>query len=269
MRNFPTFFFKCTIYISLIYLTFLLLRFAIFDYYIVIGESMNPSFRNGEKVVVNKLRLGPRIIFRFSNKDNFHIKRLPGLSKLKVGEIVVANYPYPKFEDRISFDKNYVYLKRCYGAPGDTVSIVEGYYKNSNVQGPLGDVTYQRQLSYLKDSVLLEKGIILKSLQQTEPYDWTIRNFGPLYVPRRGDYIKIDSSNYLIWHNIILFETGKSLSSRNGHIFLDNKIIKGYTFNSNWYFLGGDNVLNSKDSRYIGLFPESFIIGIVMRRSPK
>lgn len=88
MRNFPTFFFKCTIYISLIYLTFLLLRFAIFDYYIVIGESMNPSFRNGEKVVVNKLRLGPRIIFRFSNKDNFHIKRLPGLSKLKVGEIV-------------------------------------------------------------------------------------------------------------------------------------------------------------------------------------
>ena len=33
----------------------------------------------------------------------------------------------------------------------------------------------------------------------------------------------------------------------------------------NWYFLGGDNVLNSKDSRYTGLVPEEYIVGIATR----
>ena len=32
-----------------------------------------------------------------------------------------------------------------------------------------------------------------------------------------------------------------------------------------WYFLGGDNVLNSRDSRYFGLVPEDYIVGIVIR----
>ncbi len=32
----------------------------------------------------------------------------------------------------------------------------------------------------------------------------------------------------------------------------------------NWYFLGGDNVLNSRDSRYFGLVPQEYIVGVVI-----
>lgn len=39
-----------------------------------------------------------------------------------------------------------------------------------------------------------------------------------------------------------------------------------YEFKSNWYFFGGDNVLNSRDSRYFGLVPEDYIIGVVCKR---
>ncbi|MED9900267.1 MAG: S26 family signal peptidase, partial [Bacteroidales bacterium] len=69
---------------------------------------------------------------------------------------------------------------------------------------------------------------------------------------------------YKTWRRPILFETGERLYVRDGQVFLGEKPISLYTFRSDWYFLGGDNVLNSKDSRYIGLFPESYIIGIVI-----
>jgi signal peptidase I len=39
--------------------------------------------------------------------------------------------------------------------------------------------------------------------------------------------------------------------------------LKNYEFKTDWYFFAGDNVLNSRDSRYFGLVPEEYIIGIV------
>ena len=35
-----------------------------------------------------------------------------------------------------------------------------------------------------------------------------------------------------------------------------------YVFRENYYFFGGDNVIDSKDSRYIGPVPEEYIVGI-------
>lgn len=48
-----------------------------------------------------------------------------------------------------------------------------------------------------------------------------------------------------------------------GQVSLDGKILREYEFKCNWYFLGGDNVLDSRDSRYFGLVPEEYIVGIV------
>lgn len=33
------------------------------------------------------------------------------------------------------------------------------------------------------------------------------------------------------------------------------------SYRTNWYFMGGDNMWNSQDSRYLGPIPEEFIIG--------
>ena len=48
-------------------------------------------------------------------------------------------------------------------------------------------------------------------------------------------------------------------------VYLGGKELNEYEFSTDWYFFGGDNVMNSKDSRYIGLVPEDYIIGIVTR----
>ena len=36
-------------------------------------------------------------------------------------------------------------------------------------------------------------------------------------------------------------------------------------FKENYYFMGGDNLDNSKDSRYWGLVPEPYIVGVATR----
>ena len=38
-----------------------------------------------------------------------------------------------------------------------------------------------------------------------------------------------------------------------------------YVFKDGYYFVAGDNVSNSSDSRRFGLIPEEFIIGVVKR----
>jgi signal peptidase I len=53
--------------------------------------------------------------------------RLPGLSEVKKGDVVVFNYPMeadsPYFRP---VDKRENYIKRCQGTPGDTLSLLNG-----------------------------------------------------------------------------------------------------------------------------------------------
>ncbi|MDO5000179.1 MAG: S26 family signal peptidase [Bacteroidales bacterium] len=39
-----------------------------------------------------------------------------------------------------------------------------------------------------------------------------------------------------------------------------------YTFRQDWYFFVGDNVTNSRDSRFFGFVPADFVVGIVPGR---
>ena len=63
------------------------------------------------------------------------------------------------------------------------------------------------------------------------------------------------------------YETGGSLSFDGRTARLDGKPLADYVFRKNYYFFCGDNVPNSKDSRYWGFAPEEFIIGVVKRIS--
>lgn len=240
-------------------------RVLICDSFVVNGHSMEPVLYSGDRVYVSKLRMGARIYLDYDfSKTSLSSFRMPGLSSVNVGDIVVMNYPYFKSEDTITFKINLVYVKRCYGAPGDTVRILNGFYFNSRTGRNIGDQSYQRILSVMPDSVLLGSGVNLNVSQQDETRGWTIRNFGPMYVPRKGDTIDIDTCSYKLWQRQVLYETGNQFIERDGVVYIGNMPIRRYTFRTNWYFLGGDNVLNSHDSRYFGLVPEDYIVGIVI-----
>lgn len=94
---------------------------------------------------------------------------------------------------------------------------------------------------------------------------WNIMNFGPLYIPKAGDTIKMDRMAYVLYRQVIEWEQKQKLRIEGDEFFLGDVHISEYTFKTDCYFVTGDNVLNSQDSRYWGLLPEPFILGVATR----
>jgi signal peptidase I len=94
-------------------------------------------------------------------------------------------------------------------------------------------------------------------------YGWNIKNFGPLYLPRKDDTMPLDTMNIALYKNLIVYETGQDISIVQGHVLLNDSLITAYTFRKNYYFMAGDHAPDSRDSRYWGLLPEDHIVGKV------
>ena len=75
----------------------------------------------------------------------------------------------------------------------------------------------------------------------------------------------IDTSSVALYSKIIEFETGQLPETRDGKVYIGGAEVSEYEFRKDYCFFGGDNVLNSRDSRYFGFVPEEYITGIATR----
>jgi signal peptidase I len=73
----------------------------------------------------------------------------------------------------------------------------------------------------------------------------------------------VDTMNIILYRNLIAYEMQKPVSVNGGTVAAGDSIIHEYTFRKNYYFMTGDFVFDSKDSRYWGLLPEDHITGKV------
>ncbi|MCX7820871.1 MAG: signal peptidase I [Brevinematales bacterium] len=94
--------------------------------------------------------------------------------------------------------------------------------------------------------------------------EYLLSSFPEIYVPKKGDTIKIQELNsynkYLI-KLLIERETKKKIKISNGKFLLDGNEIKEWKIKENYYFGMGDNRHLSEDCRYFGFIPESNIFG--------
>lgn len=231
----------------------LVLKIFVVDAFKIPTPSMKYTLLEGDFLLVNKTAYSISTPYQIP----FLGKRLSRIELFTTGK--------PKFNDVIAFEipanmydpaaEDYsVLIKRIIGLPGDTVEIKdqEVYINRKKYRNP----------SFIK--LNLNESPIENVNKDLFPYNnkWSLENYGPIIVPKKGMKVELDPKNILIWQNAINTDYGKKVISVEGTVItLKNQPIRDYIFEKDYYFVLGDNRKNSIDSRYFGFIPEEWIIG--------
>ncbi|MCF8360047.1 MAG: signal peptidase I [Prolixibacteraceae bacterium] len=92
-------------------------------------------------------------------------------------------------------------------------------------------------------------------------YPWNVDNFGPLYIPRKGDSVELTLQNLPLFERIIDVYEKNDLQVKDSTIFINGEAASTYTFNLDYYWMMGDNRHKSADSRYWGYVPIDHVVG--------
>lgn len=253
---------------GVVFLLWMLLQVTCLASFRIPTESMLPTLIPGDYILVEKWTMGGRIfdLLDAAEGKEVEIRRLPGCGKVKRNDVLVFNFPHHHRWDSISMDLMVYYVKRCIGLPGDTLSIRNGYYQVAGVTDTLGHIPLQRRLERLMASDRLkDTGIAYRSFPEDSVLNWTIGDFGPLFIPSKNSRIRLTEQGVPLYRRVIEWEQKKRLEVKDGQVLLGDSAVHEYVFRKNYYFVGGDNVLYSQDSRYWGLLPEEYIVGRAVR----
>jgi signal peptidase I len=223
------------------------------------SSSMEPNFKHGQIIVVNKLRMGPRL----NPNDIDDYQRAKGFSKINRNDIIVFNVPFTPTIDTTkqavhkasileSLMDKYItfrprYVKRVIGLPGDTINIKLGRTFVNNKIEPSGinlieKYTHNTQIIKSKEQTagIVNSYIYLKDTVfeiETSFFDSIAhQNFVPFALEKNMPDPNIFPYVYL-WNSdnmgpIVVPQKGTSVRLTLKNLALYKKIIAQYEHNT-------------------------------------
>ena len=224
--------------------------------FVVPTESMEGEVLAGDFLFVNRFIYGgstPQTI-PFLNIPLPYIS-LPGLRDPEKGDVIV--FIYPGDRDQVEATEFQYYLKRCVATAGDTLEVRNGIAYVNGVRETLPP-------EVLFDSVQGNNSNRM-DIYRTFPRGrkWTHSNWGPMRIPKEGDVIPLNESNFEEWE-IFIQREGHDIRQSGNLIEIDEQPVDSYTVERDYVFGMGDNRDNSLDSRYWGFIPEESVVGTPM-----
>lgn len=221
-------------------------------FYKISSSSMEPTLLPGDYVLVDKLSYGARIIkpIKLIFKRVIEYYNIRGFDQIKREDILTFNKPNINI---MYHDLNEDCLvKRCIGLPGDKITI---YKDNSSINSIY--------INGNKIQLMGNVGVKINLFPFDTTLNWTLGNYGPIYVPKKGENIIFNTKTLEWYQKIISFENPIS-SIIDSTLNSEDKPLLSYTFKHNYYFMIGDNFYFSNDSRHWGFVQDENIIGKVI-----
>lgn len=284
-----------------VFLTITSIKVFIVDIYFVPSSSMEDTIISGDVVIgvkyyygaiiPNSLRKIPFIGIFFKEVDPLTMTkeiRLPSIGQVKRGDICVFDIRGRKF------------VKRVIASKGDTITIVNGQVKINSVPEEILDdykLTFEANCTPklidslrrwynldLNANTIHMRGKLFRDINEKikerliafkNPQDslmnlttlvekWDRNNFGEYTVPSKGFKIILDSMTIGRYYETMIQHEQVTIYHHGNMYFINGVASQTYVFKNDYYFLMGDNRMNSIDSRFFGVIPYSKIIAKVI-----